>query len=133
LQAGEGDWGRGASLTRSFFYCHHIRTKQARVYEWSAELRLSGRVKIGWPGWIYVEGSDRAMLVFTKRVKAEHWRRIAPKWDEAVALPEADQTEAGVDAARLFKDGMLEVEAEIFFEAFRSRGRVIKEMCPILY
>jgi hypothetical protein len=47
LQAGEGDWGRGASLTRSFFYCHHIRTKQARVYEWSAELRLSGRVKIG--------------------------------------------------------------------------------------
>ncbi len=46
----EGDWGRGDSLTRSFFYCHHIRTKQARVYEWSEELRLSGRVKIGWPG-----------------------------------------------------------------------------------
>ena len=46
----EGDWGRGGSLTRSFFYCHHIRTKQARVYEWSEELRLSGRVKIGWPG-----------------------------------------------------------------------------------
>lgn len=46
----EGDWGCGNNLSRSFFYCHHIRTKQARVYEWSAELRLSGRVKIGWPG-----------------------------------------------------------------------------------
>ena len=87
----------------------------------------------GWPGWIYVEGSDRAMLVFTKRVKAEHWRRIAPKWDEAVALPEADQTEAGVDAARLFKDGMLEVEAEIFFEAFRSRGKKTALFEPFIY
>ena len=43
-----------------------IRSKQARVYEWSAELRLSGRVKIGSPGWIYVEGSSAAMETFTK-------------------------------------------------------------------
>ena len=39
------DWGVGDSLVRSFFYCHHIRTKQALVYAWAEELRLSVRRK----------------------------------------------------------------------------------------
>eukprot|EP01052_Picozoa_sp_SAG31_P021688 SAG31_NODE_1689_length_7525_cov_3.264745_9_plen_289_part_00 len=102
-------WQSGCSLVRSFFYCHHIRTKQARLYEWSAELCLSGRVKIGWPGWIYVEGSSHAMEEFTKRVKAEHWRRIVPKWDEKVAVQ--SQGSDGLRSGRLFPDGMREVEA----------------------
>lgn len=35
------------SCARTFLYAHHIRTKQALVYAWAAELQLSGRVKIG--------------------------------------------------------------------------------------
>ena len=79
--------GAGVACARSFLYAHHIRTKQALVYAWAAELQLSGRVKIGWPGWMYLEGSVQAMATFTKRVKAEHWRRITPKWDEVVPWP----------------------------------------------
>ena len=39
------DWVVGDSLVRSFFYCHHIRTKQSLVYAWAEELRLSVRRK----------------------------------------------------------------------------------------
>ena len=66
------------------------------------------------------------METFTKRVKAEHWRRIAPKFDETTPAAETGTTEAAegaLDALRLFKDGMMEVEAEEFCESFRSLAR----------
>ena len=81
-----------------------------------------GRVKVGWPGWIFIEGSAAAMVVFTKRVKAEHWRRIQPRFDEAVPCDFVSDRGA-LDALRLFPDGMQEVDAEAFCAAFRSRER----------
>ena len=109
--------GGCGACARTFLYAHHIRTKQAKVYEWAEELALSGRVKIGWPGWIYIEGSLEAMATFTRRVKAEHWRKISPKWDEVVEAAD------GGPMPRLFPDGVRELEAAEFCEAFRRLGR----------
>ena len=107
----EPDPVRTVRISRVFFWTHHMRVKQRLVYKWSAELRVTGRCKIGRPGWLLAEADADVMEEFIRRVKQEHWRRILLKWQSTDTLHvEVHQSPSGViDRARLFPHGMREV------------------------
>ena len=112
-------------ISRVFFWTHHMRVKQLLVYKWSAELRVTGRCKIGRPGWLLAEADAMVMEEFVRRVKKEHWRRILLKWQSTDTLPIAPRRSPSkaVDASRFFPDGMREVStANDFCTELRQVG-----------
>ncbi|KAK3233502.1 hypothetical protein CYMTET_9589 [Cymbomonas tetramitiformis] len=117
-----------ATITRTFFWSHHTRRKQLLIYEWAAELRISGRLTVSRPGYTFVEGTPSDMKEFTKRNMGEHWKEIRITWSETAEPPPGDSVTEGNepvsgDGLRLFPDGMKEVLVDEFIEEFRALGR----------
>ena len=108
------------TLSRRFFWTHHTRRKQLLIYKWAKELKISGRLTVSKPGYIFVEGAMGDMKEFTRRNMAEKWKEIRMTWEEDVVV----ETEQHVDTKRLFPDGLKEVSIKQFISDLRERDRV---------
>ena len=103
-------------IFRKFFWTHHTRVKQRKIYEWSARLRVTGLCTVSRPGYLLVEGEEADMKEFTRRNMAEKWKEIRITWEETEEVPD-------VDSSRWFKDGLREVTKEEFIKILRTRGK----------
>jgi len=64
----------------SFEY-HHIKSisKTNMMKKWADELELNGYVKKGKPGYLYVEGNDHFLSIFSKRLSCLYWNKKPKK------------------------------------------------------
>ena len=85
---------------------------------------VTGRIKIGRPGWMLAEGHAYAMEIFTRRIKNAHINQLEIKWESTKFLPVGLEKSpyAVIEAARLFPDGMQEVELEKFGQDLIDTG-----------
>jgi len=105
-------------ISRIFFWTHHTRVKQNKIYDWAKELRISGRITVSKPGYLYAEGSTPSMGEFKKRNMSEHWKEIRITWEKTEPVEE----EADVDTSRWFQDGLREVSIPAFVRDIRECG-----------
>ncbi|KAI9101133.1 hypothetical protein DFS34DRAFT_457564 [Phlyctochytrium arcticum] len=69
---------------RCFIKSHHIASTEKRknMRAWALELELGLVCKIGFPGFILVEGSTDAVQEFVRRVKSMRWQQLNVKAEE---------------------------------------------------
>eukprot|EP00941_MAST-03F_sp_MAST-3F-sp1_P000825 g825.t1 len=117
---------RSITISRVFFWSHHTRVKQRKVYKWSEELRVTGLCRIGKPGWIFCEAAEDEMKEFVKRIKHERWKQILLKWEEVETKKvkcSLKDSKKELDGLRLFPDGMHEIiDAQEFCLRLREKG-----------
>lgn len=69
--------GQPIILGRRLTYSHHIiaKIKRANMKQLGAYYKLTGYVKIGWPGIIIIEGSEESCQDFYDEIKVWKWDR----------------------------------------------------------
>eukprot|EP00938_MAST-03A_sp_MAST-3A-sp1_P002076 g2076.t1 len=108
------------TISRAFFWTHHTRVKQKKIYVWAKELRVTGIITVSKPGYLLVEAQEANMQEFTKRNLAEHWKEIRLTWQESQKL---DTTTKTVDEARWFPEGLTEISISEFASSIRKIGQ----------
>ncbi|KAJ0398069.1 hypothetical protein ATCC90586_009644 [Pythium insidiosum] len=92
------------SLGRRAIYFHHIiaPTKRRVVKEWALELGLGGFSKIGWPGVVLVEGDERCVQEYVRRLQHLRWKQMVVRGEETIALPSSSSNSSSdeLDALR---------------------------------
>ena len=85
---------------------------------------VTGRIKIGHPGWLLAEGHAGVMEIFTRRVKMSRMKQLALKWESTETLPVGPYASpyAVLEAARLFPHGMYEVPPNDFGQDLIDAG-----------
>ena len=85
---------------------------------------LTGRIKVGKPGWLLAEGHPSAMEVFTYRIKNCHLKQLMVKWESTDTLPVGpyESPYKVFHNARLFPYGMFEVPANDFGKDLIAAG-----------
>ena len=107
------------TISRAFFWTHHTRVKQKKIYVWAKELRVTGIITVSKPGYLLVEAQEANMQEFTKRNLAEHWKEIRLTWQESQQL----DTTKTVDEARWFPEGLTEISIPEFASSIRKIGQ----------
>ncbi|CAO1630925.1 unnamed protein product [Parajaminaea phylloscopi] len=66
------------------FWSHHLiaNSKRRDFASWSTELGLWVLLKIGWPGYICIQGLHEDVYEMVRRVKGLQWAAIQIKWEE---------------------------------------------------
>ena len=106
-------------ISRAFFWTHHTRVKQKKIYTWAKELNVTGIITVSKPGYLLVEAQEANMQEFTKRNLAEHWKEIRLTWQESQHL-ESTRT---LDEARWFPRGLSEITIPEFVSCVRKIGQ----------
>eukprot|EP01053_Blabericola_migrator_P008000 Blabericola_migrator_1__7999@NODE_40_length_17295_cov_124_751393_g36_i0_p6_GENE_NODE_40_length_17295_cov_124_751393_g36_i0NODE_40_length_17295_cov_124_751393_g36_i0_p6_ORF_typecomplete_len298_score31_98DUF1115/PF06544_12/2_1e17_NODE_40_length_17295_cov_124_751393_g36_i01387414767 len=73
-------------LGRRFCYSHHIRSpvKKRCIVEWARESGLHGCSKVGYPGYIIVEGPLNLVDEYVKELSRLHWAKFVARCAEKV-------------------------------------------------
>jgi hypothetical protein len=106
------------TISRVFFWTHHTRVKQKKIYVWAKELRVTGIITVTKPGYLLVEAEKHDMLEFTKRNLAEHWKEIRVTWEEDVTV-----FNKSIDKSRWFPQGLSEITIPEFAASIRRIGQ----------
>ena len=85
---------------------------------------VSGRIKIGRPGWLLAEGHAGVMDVFTRRVKLSRMKDLLVMWQDTDTLTVGpyESPYRVLNENRLFRDGMYEVAANDFGKDLINAG-----------
>ncbi|KAJ3746629.1 hypothetical protein DFH05DRAFT_1486043 [Lentinula detonsa] len=74
------------TIYHALFTSHHLvsPTKRRNLQQWSLSLSVSGFAKVGYPGVIYVEGTQENIEEFVDNVKAMQWLALRLRFMEPV-------------------------------------------------
>ncbi|GKY96928.1 RWD domain-containing protein 2B [Mayamaea pseudoterrestris] len=109
-------------LERRFIYSHHIisKTKRSDIIDLArSQLRLTGCMKIGWPGILFIEGSTIDCQAFYDIIRRWQWQYLVERGREQETV-ECDKTE--LKARRRFKDFTQVDDMSLLAEACRNVG-----------
>ncbi|KAJ3081946.1 RWD domain-containing protein 2B [Quaeritorhiza haematococci] len=72
------------TMMRVLIWSHHIMNieKRKSILNWAAELGLYGFSKIGFPGYIYVEGRQKDCEEYVSRLKSLRWQALSVREEE---------------------------------------------------
>ncbi|GLD95151.1 hypothetical protein PINS_up003776 [Pythium insidiosum] len=103
-------------LGRRAIYFHHIiaPTKRRVVKEWALELGLCGFSKIGWPGVVLVEGDERLVQEYVRRLQHLRWKQMVVRGEETIEL---SGDSSALEAARRLPRGFVEFPESAMSEA----------------
>lgn len=93
-------------LGRRLIYSHHIisKIKRANMKQLGAYYKLTGYVKIGWPGIIIIEGSEESCQDFYDDIKVWNWKYLVVRGEQQEKVGKG----ASLDSLRRF-ESFLEV------------------------
>lgn len=106
---------------RRLIYSHHIiaKRKRAEIQALASEHKLSGFVKIGWPGIIIVEGLEEDCQAFYDDIRRWPWQYLAVRGE----MQEIMSPENTVDQYRRFSHGFSEEDdMSVLAAACREAG-----------
>lgn len=85
---------------------------------------VTGRIKIGQPGWLLAEGHAPAMEEFNQLVKKARMKQLKLKWEDTETLQVNPHRSilTEIEASRLFPHGMYEVSASDFGKDLNDAG-----------
>lgn len=111
-------------LGRRLIYSHHIISKIKRrdMQQLGKDLKLTGFIKIGWPGLVILEGSETACQEFYETIRAWAWKYLVVRGEMQEKLPSSDDSIAAIDAARRFKGFTETDDMSIVADCCRSVG-----------
>jgi hypothetical protein len=95
-------------LGRRLIYSHHIisKTKRADMRNLASHYKLTGYVKIGWPGIVILEGRDDDCNAFYDDMRKWAWKYLVVRGEMQEKVPGVgaadNHTSGGVDSKRLF-------------------------------
>jgi hypothetical protein len=83
-------------LGRRAIYFHHIiaSTKRRVVKEWALELKLGGFSKIGWPGVVLVEGDERDVQEYVRRLQHLRWKQMTVRGEQTEPIESGSSLDA---------------------------------------
>ena len=85
---------------------------------------VTGRIKIGQPGWLLAEGNAAVMEIFTRQVKLSRMKDLLVMWQgtDTLSVGPYESPYKVLEAARLFPHGMFEVPANDFGKDLIAAG-----------
>jgi hypothetical protein len=92
-------------LGRRLIYSHHIisKTKRADMRNLASHYKLTGYVKIGWPGIVILEGRDDDCNAFYDDMRKWAWKYLVVRGEMQEKVPGGgDNADNSVDSKRLF-------------------------------
>ena len=111
-------------IARNMIYSHHIIGKQKRadMKHMAADLQLTGFIKIGWPGFMVIEGKEDDVQYFYDTIRRWQWqylvlrgemkddRRLFPPLQEVtdIAIVANHCRQVGIES--LFRTSMLKLQ-----------------------
>lgn len=113
----ESNDNRALTLGRRLIYSHHIisKTKRANMKQLGSYYKLTGYVKIGWPGIIIIEGTEKNCQDFYDEIKVWNWKYLVVRGEQQEKVGKG----ASLDSLRRF-DSFLEV-SDLSLVATRCR------------
>lgn len=83
-------------LGRRAMFSHHIiaPSKRQAIKHWAEQLRLGGLAKIGWPGIIIVEGSERNVAAYVEALSRLRWKHFVVRGEQMIDIPPGRSLEA---------------------------------------
>mmetsp|Transcript_17643 Transcript_17643/g.24532 ORF Transcript_17643/g.24532 Transcript_17643/m.24532 type:complete len:394 (+) Transcript_17643:421-1602(+) len=95
------------TMGRRLIYSHHIiaSSKRTVIRDLASHFHLTGRVKIGWPGIILIEGKEEDCLEFIDQIRPMSWQYLVVRGEQQ----EQVSNEANLEKKRKF-DSFYEME-----------------------
>jgi len=72
------------TMGRRLIYSHHIiaSSKRTAIRDLASHFHLTGRVKIGWPGIIIIEGKEEDCLEFIDQIRPMSWQYLVVRGEQ---------------------------------------------------
>ena len=107
-------------LGRRLIYSHHIisKIKRANMKQLCAYYKLTGYVKIGWPGIIIIEGFEQSCRDFYDEIKVWNWKYLVVRGEQQEKIGKG----ASLDSLRRFSSFMEVSDMSIVATHCRENG-----------
>jgi hypothetical protein len=104
-------------LGRRLIYSHHIisKTKRRDIMDLARHNRLSGYMKIGWPGLLLIEGDEESCISFYDDIRPWAWKFLVVRGEQQEAVQD-------IDMSRKFNDFTETDDMSVVANHCRSRG-----------
>jgi hypothetical protein len=100
-------------LGRRLIYSHHIisKIKRADIKSLASHYKLTGFMKIGWPGLLIIEGREKDCISFYDEIRQWNWKYLVVRGEqqEAISNSKSSSYDDDLDAHRKFHE-FLEVQ-----------------------
>eukprot|EP00980_Cylindrotheca_fusiformis_P007716 scaffold1637_cov108-Cylindrotheca_fusiformis.AAC.5 len=81
-------------LGRRLIYSHHIisKTKRADIKSLASNYRLTGYMKVGWPGLLIVEGLEEDCIAFYDDIRRWNWQYLVVRGEQQETIQTGSST-----------------------------------------
>ena len=79
-------------LGRRLIYSHHIisKIKRGDIHNLASDCKLTGYMKIGWPGLILIEGAEEDCVAFYDEIRPWCWKFLVVRGEQQERVREVD-------------------------------------------
>lgn len=90
---------------RRLIYSHHIisKVKRADIKALASDHKLTGYMKIGWPGLLIIEGAEDDCIDFYDKIRRWNWQYLVVRGEQQVSLPVSSDDVKTIQAHRSFQ------------------------------
>ena len=108
-------------LGRRLIYSHHIisKIKRADMKQLASHYKLTGYIKIGWPGLIIIEGAEANCVNFYEDIKVWAWKYLVVRGEQQEKTPGNCQS---IDQLRKFTSFVEESDMSVVANHCRQVG-----------
>jgi hypothetical protein len=106
---------------RRLIYSHHIiaKSKRSAIKQLTASYKLTGYMKIGWPGLIIIEGAEEDCQQFYDEIRSMSWQYLVVRGEQQERVVDDD---GELDLHRKFETFQETDDMSVFAEHCRSVG-----------